>query len=673
MRTLTTGLWKEWRDQRGIAIALLVALPVLAFAAAWGFGGELPKPAFGGLSLFLLSVAQALYVLAVASESFGGERRRGTLDLLRRLPRGLPRAFGAKLGAYLLGTLLSLAWGAGVAWASCRLFGPERATRDCVELLLQPDPLTLTLSLALFVLGLWTLFLSNLVPQGGAATVGAALLLGLLAAPVYLALKDRPWLVSMPTHETLRLAVGGLGALATAALAVAFLKGCRLLGGVWGPAWRGLTVVLVVAGGGYAWGASALQRALTIDPHDPEFRMLADATFLGGGGRYLYATVHRGANPWYGWPQPEGQEHGSPVQPWIVDLRDGSWRVAGEYRQAWGPVAWNNRRVPQPVVRRYDHRDPQHPELGWFEARSGVCVKTLPADVRTADVLDLERWAMPALAWHEDATGRALWVEGSRLVREGQAAPPERWTPGRQDSWYEAIEGGWLGTTVVWDQDRRHAQPAWWLLDAATGAQRDVERGGGRVHNELVLSVRTALRREFAEVPRGQKAPLLPWTLADLEHGGATRPTVNPPDTELLVAALPGERALVMAGADPHRRTLSSWDPRTGETRPIVDADGRPFVGRTASLVASAPGGLRVVRVVEDQESWPAASALLMDDALTHAWRLPWNDVGDEVIAIESARSVVALRRSTSIVRHALVQPVDRAHEVFSFERLFPR
>ena len=46
MSRLTVGLWKEARDQRGIAIALLVALPVLALPAAWAFGDQLPRHAF---------------------------------------------------------------------------------------------------------------------------------------------------------------------------------------------------------------------------------------------------------------------------------------------------------------------------------------------------------------------------------------------------------------------------------------------------------------------------------------------------------------------------------------------------------------------------------------------------------------------------------------------------
>ena len=130
MHRFLTGLWKEARDQRAILLALLVALPLLVVAAGWAFGDQVHQPTFAALALFIVPIALALFLIAVASELFGGERRRGTLDFSRRLPGGLGGAFAAKLGFYLLGALLFVAWGWCVAYVACLLFGPPQAPSE---------------------------------------------------------------------------------------------------------------------------------------------------------------------------------------------------------------------------------------------------------------------------------------------------------------------------------------------------------------------------------------------------------------------------------------------------------------------------------------------------------------------------------------------------------------
>jgi hypothetical protein len=663
MRTLAVGLWKEWRDHRLVSVALLVALPVLVFASAWAFGDELPPHAFGGLTLYVLNAAQALYVLSVASESFGSERRRGTLDLLRRLPRGLTGAFAAKVGAYVLGNAVALAWGAAVAWTACRLFGPARASADLAAFLVQPDTLMTSIALALFVLGLWTLLLSNLIPQGGAATVGAALLLGLLGLPAFLALKDRPWLVQLPDPDTIRMALLGLGALGFVALAYAFLRGNRLLASAWSPAWRGLAVVGVVATGGYAWGAVALERALTIEPTDEEFH-IAEA-YLGTGARYLHLTVYRGTHAYF-------QEHHSsaggttPHQPWIVDLADGSWRVAGDWFEGWQPLVWNNRHAAQPIVKRYAYTTSH---VAWFDGQTAELRKVLPHDVRTPEVLAWQRSAMPALAWHRDEQGRALWLEGERLMREGDAAPTAQWSLGESERWYEPVPGGWLGSGVVWDKQHRNPRVIAFLMDAATGRSTPFERHPPNVHEQLVLSPRTALRRTYGRTASGQRGKLGPWSLFDIESGALT-PAKTPPTA--LVRALPLERALVLAGADRRRLVLSTWYPRTGRTAPMLDEHGEPFVGVAAEVAAAAPG-LCVVRVADTGNDYPKAAFALIEEATGRARRLPMNDSRGRVVCIENKDSIVALTPGSKVVRFRYSTTWVGRPPAFGLEVLFPR
>lgn len=662
MRAFAVGVWKEWRDHRVVCIALFVALPVLVLVSAWAFGSEVAPADFGPLTLFALCAAQALYVFSVASESFGAERRRGTLDFLRRLPSGLGRAFAAKLATYVLGTVCALGWGALVAWLACSWFGPERAVADFAKALLLPEPLIAVVTAAVFALGLWTLVVSNMVPQGGAAVVGALILLGLLGVPVFLALKDRSWVLGRPGPELLLPATAVLGVPALLALAYAFLRGNRLLASAWSPSWRGLAVITVLACGGYAWGAVELERALTIEPNAEGFRI--QGAYLGKGGRKLFLLVHRDASFD---TLPAGAHAATPYQPWIVDVETGAWRVAGEFGDDWGPLVWNNRQVPQPILRRYGC---MLGDVGWFDGETGTLRKVLAHDVRTPDVLRWQREAMPAVAWHRDASGRAVWLEDQDVVREGADAPLPRWNPGKPEPWNWPIPGGWYVPTLAKDPRRPNAS-IWQLWDAETGTMSFAERSPGGTHNELVLSPRTALRISFQRGPRGTKPTLEPWALVDLPSGTVS-PTKNPPAAERLLAALPGERALLMAGTDRSRLALSAWDPRTGDTTPVLDERGEPFIGYGAEVKASVPGGRSVVVVYADRAQPMLAALALLDESQGTARRLPVHDDRCEIVCIESADAVVAITRGEQVVRFRHLAP-GAGHAAFETETLFPR
>jgi hypothetical protein len=663
MRTFAVGLWKEWRDHRLVSVALLVALPVLVLASAWAFGDEVLPADFGPLTLFALCGAQALYVFAVASESFGGERRRGTLDFLRRLPRGLGRAFAAKLTMYVLGTVFALAWGALVAWLACVLFGPARAVEDFAKALLLPDPMITVVATAVFALGLWTLLVSNMVPQGGAATVGAAILLGLLGVPVYLGLKAQPWVLGSPEPELLLPASALLGLPALLALGYAFLRGNRLLASAWSPSWRGLAVVAVMACGGYAWGAVEIDRALTIDPYAESFRI--QNAYLGKGGRLLFVSVQRDA---LFDSMPSGANSRTPWQPWIVDLESGSWRVAGEFGGGWLPLVVNNRHVAQPIVQRYGYMSR---DVGWFDGETGALKKVLPHDVRTQDVLEWQRASMPALAWHRDADGRAVWLEGQDVVREGDDVPLPRWFPGKQDLWTWPLPGGWSAAMVSNENPRRIPTNVWRLWDAETGKVRTVEQSPNRTRTEFLLSPKSALRLSYRPAPRTQKQVLEPWALVDLDSGVVSA-TNNPPASQHLLAALPGERALFMAGSDRLPLTLSVWDPRSGETTPVLDERGEPIVGTSAERTAFAPGGLSVYLLWKSSPRAIEPSFVLLDETKGTARRLPVPDFRCEIVCIESPDSVVAVTSMNKVVRLRW-QTSGGGTAGFREETLFPR
>lgn len=665
MRAFAVGLWKEWRDHRLISVALLVALPVIVFASAWAFGDEVLPADFGGLSLFALCTAQALYVFAVASEAFGGERRRGTLDFLRRLPRGLGRAFVAKLAMYVLGSACSLLWGAFVAWLACRWFGPDRAVGDFARALLLPDPMIAVVTTAVFALGLWTLLVSNMVPQGGAATVGAAILLGLLGLPVFLGLKDYPWLLGVIGPELLIPASLALAVPALLALTYAFLRGNRLLSNAWAPSWRAFAVVGVIACGGYAWGAVERTRALTIDPHQEDFRI--EQAFLGTNGRHLFLTVYRGPYAYFN-SYSTGPDAGGPHQPWVVDLESGTWRVAGGFYEGWQSLLWNGPRVRQPIVKRLAYASNQ---VGWFDGATGELRKVAPNDVRTPELIEWERASMPALAWHKDADGRALWMEGEHMLHAGETAPFQRWVAGYALPWTAFLPDGWCLPTYAKPEVGGASTPVWRLWEAATGKSWTAERRHLSSYQEVLLSTKSALFCDYVDTPKGRRTGLGPWTLVDLASGLET-PTQKAPATDRLLSAWAGERALILDGADRTQLTLSLWDPRSGESQPVRDEKGASFVGTSAEVVATAPGRLLVVTVRTVREHPYTQAFVLIDERTGHARRLPVSDSRSIVVCIENEDAVVMLLNHERVVRFTYSTKWVGREPAFGVETLFP-
>jgi hypothetical protein len=248
-RALRAGLRKEARDHRGVFVMLAVALPVLGLGGPPALGlrpGQVP-----GIAVFVLPAAQLLFLVAVGCELFAGERRRGTLDFLRRLPGGLRRSLAAKLVAYVIGSALAIAWGWIVAWAACAVYGPRGSVPGSIPGSSAGDlqAAGLMLSGALVALGCWMLLVSAWIPRAGAAVLGAPLLLALLLLPAALALGAHPWLAERTIERLARgspiapyLALAAVGAAAVLALAVSHLRGERFVAGSWAPAWRGLAV-----------------------------------------------------------------------------------------------------------------------------------------------------------------------------------------------------------------------------------------------------------------------------------------------------------------------------------------------------------------------------------------------------------------------------------------------
>lgn len=643
-----TGLWKEWRDQRAIALALLVALPVLVLSAAWAFGDKLAPPAFAALGVLTLPLAQGLFVIAVASELFGSERRRGTLALVQRLPGGLGRALAGKLLAYAAGTLLALLAGTAVAALACALFGPPGSVGEVLARAAAPgaDPLLALLLLGLFAFGCWVLLLSLWVPQGGAAVLGALLLLALLALPAALLLSDHLWLVERTARHLLAREASGalaggalLAALPLLALGVSHLRGQRRLAGVWAPAWRGLAVLGALTLGGYAYGAVEVARATRVDPTSEDFRI--EDLVVGAGGRYAYVNAFAGPRPFTGATQGTW-ETGTPLKPLCVDLRDGSWREAAGFGQAWmrpyypgghGSSTTTASHVLLPAT--------DGEQITWFDAAAGTALKTIWHSLESAEVRGWQRSVRAHDASRRDEQGRALWVEGGALVREGDPLPA---APLRRDAWSYAvpIPGGWLVT-------RRASNGPTVTLEAATGRERPVPHEWRQPYmsRREWLSPRHMLVWEMNA--RGVHARTL--VIHDLDAPETPPRTVSTPEGFAWLAGPTDDgRLLAIVGTAAPDRRLVLWAPVTGEVTPLRDARGGEVPAFGGWGVARAPQDLWLLDVRQDGVS-AASVPLLVDARAGRAARLaPVGYVTDWVLegpqgalAVEDRRRIVRL------------------------------
>ncbi len=562
-----TCLWKEWRDQRGIALAVLGALPALVLGAAWAFGGKVAPPAFAALAVLAAPLAQALFLVAVASELFGAERRRGTLALLQRLPGGVVRALGAKLLAYLLGSALALLAGVLVACLACLVFGPAGSAAEALTRALDPgaDPLLLGLVLGLLAFGLWVLLVGTWIPQGGAAVVGGALLIGALALPAWLALQEHGWLVERTLARLSRSTAGmlwlalGLSALPLPALLASHLGGARRLAGAWASAWRGLAVLGALAAGGYAWGGVVVARETSVTPSSEAFRI--QRAIFGAGGRYAFLDVFAGEAPWVRGAGANVAAAGTPTRALLVDLADGSWRPVGGFEEGWLSASRYGSGVGATPLLLHARRDGL--QVAWWDAREGRELKTVWWNLENEQTLAWRRTLAAHEAWHRDAEGRALWIEGGGVVREGDPAPrPGAGMP--TYVWARPIPEGWIAMRSR--VPHAGARSSLVTVEASTGRERPLRPAGSP---SLQLSEPLDPRHVLRQAVRGGAYDVL-----DLDAPDEVREAPAPEGFRWVAGPLAGGSVLGSVGPARGPRTLVLWSPRSGGLRPVLGAEG---------------------------------------------------------------------------------------------------
>jgi len=311
-------LWKEWRDHRAVVLGIAVAVPLLLALAR----ALLPAKADAVLPAIAAVGTLAIVLLAFATDLVPGETRRGRLEFLARLPGGLGAAFRAKLVFFLLALALAPAYGFVVG--ACFAGWPG-------------DGLGVASGYALAVLyaAPWVFAVSCWLPRGALALPATALVLGLLALPLYLLHLGTPDYVPL----TIDLIAGG-AAVAAGALAVAwvsFTRGYRRGGTFLSAGWRGLAASLVLLAPVYGYAGYRVHEWETVDPQADAFRISGFAT--GENERFLFvnATMRlRDAR--------QVRPHAL-----LVDVKTGRWTRVGHRFASLGGA----RTDPAPVVAAY--------------------------------------------------------------------------------------------------------------------------------------------------------------------------------------------------------------------------------------------------------------------------------------------------------------------------------
>lgn len=442
-------LWKEWSGQKNIFLLLVGIVPIGAWVLV-GFKGDV----VGSFELTLAMIGVALvHALAVGTELFGAERGRRSRSVVHRLSGALVCSFLAKLAIWLGGGAVLLIWtklSFGVAWWLC---GESHCAVDAV-FGFSLDEFTMLICVA------GTFFF---------------------------------W--------------GGL--LATA---VSYLRGSRVGADPRATFRSGVPVVVIGLLATYGYGAFGLNRSLTIDPQDRDFRL--DQGWLGREARFVFLNAHRGRF-WFPGSGREGE--GTPPRPMLLDLASGRWRWVGNFGDL--VVPYDDAKLGQ-AISRID-RDRAQVDR----------VVVLPSSGELGDAVSLDAFTgvrQPMVSFPQASSERVRRTPGGSLeVAVG--------------------EDGTMNFRVV-DLD---GEVSWEIPTLS-------------LHSLVPLSASHILVRVRNSGDRRLEPG--PWQLHDVRLGWS-RPALGAPPAGVPVSEfLPG-RALLL---DSELRRLEQWDPSNGHRIPLV-------------------------------------------------------------------------------------------------------
>jgi len=591
LKSLGISLWKEWRDQRAIVIGIFVSLPVLTGLAFWAFGGRLLASKVETQFRIFLPVALGLVFFAVAADLVAGEKRRETLDFLRRLPGGLTRSFAVKwffllaLGlAVLIGQalLLALAWRV-MAWTGAD--GGQDGIRISRDVLahLGAFPLGTFWQLALvgLVLPSWAFVVSTWLGRSGAAAIASLLVLAAVLAPWAFLVFRYPWFLPFGPADVPALTATFV-AVAVLVSGVSYLGGLRFRGAVWKPALWGLLTAFVLTGAGYAYARVELRRWTDFDSSDPD--LFIQSALVAEGGRKIYLNVSNGRPVAWGSQGRDRFIRASRFSmAWIFDVQTGEVvREATEGHRRFLPVpaeassrgAGLQALAPHGILLLGQSDPTGLHDVRWIDAATG----------ETIDIFDDPWTRSPAIdaalredarrhGYHVDARGRRVWIRDWRLEREGELPPLAdrvHVVPQTLRHWSNRTPCGWTWSETVYSAARKFVRSGWSSLDAETGEVIDRPGRVAPIDRSLALKFRERARR-----------------LVDLQTEADRGPARHPPLSFLGVV---GERRVLgtYRCADGHGE-LRIWDPVSGETRLLkadvglgADATGFALCGRAS-------------------------------------------------------------------------------------------
>ena len=335
---LTRYLWKEWRDQRTALVGLGVLLTVLALVA----GFALPER-YAGDSLFVhtaVVVAAVAFAMSAGGDLFPGERERGTLVFLERLPAGLHTAFWAKGIVYLAGAVASVGLGLGLSLAVALV-----RTDNAAHLLGNVEPGLL----AMVAFGLlWLPAVSAWLTRGAPAVLTVPVVLGVFLWPLWVwGFEPIRWYRESDAEFVLLLVLGALAG--PVAAWTSFAWGLRFGRGALGSSFFGLSTLVAFLLPSWAWTGAGMLRAYTLDPVEKDVDLLLGYVSRGGGNAFFHGDVdgrsvviqvdletasHRW---WYGSLQADGEAMDRVERVWIDDRcydADTLKAVAGKARPA---------------------------------------------------------------------------------------------------------------------------------------------------------------------------------------------------------------------------------------------------------------------------------------------------------------------------------------------------
>ena len=593
---LRLALWKEWRDHRAMLLALLVTLPALTALGFWAFGERLGGAGVGTQAAIIVPVALGLVLFAIAGDLMAGEHRRGTFDVLRRIPGARSQAFVAKwmlLIATLFGSVLwlSLAW--LVAW---NIRGETMQLMALEKMLAQfPGGMLWHYFFLGAVICVWAFVVAHWLARSGAAAIASVLVLGLLLAPVAWVFWTHPWFMPFgPVHVP---AIGlVLMLVAVAVSALSWFVGLRFHGAVWRPGLLGLGAVLLLSGVGYAYTAQKLADYSVIDPRAIDFQI--KQAFISPNGERLYMNVHRG-NPWYAGRPAEHYRvkradwfrlRGSPVQAWILDLETGAvTRDATDGHHAYSIVTpsgysfdrQGNRFAPHGVIGRLHFPERKTTEVRWIDTDSGETITTLAPELTNGALEAALREDALRFASRADAQGRRVWLRNGQVEREGGLLPlPDRPTERAWATHAYEVPGGWR----CWIRKRERGSYTQAFADLETGRFTPLTKSGWRPNAHHHVSREHALLTE-----RAGKYTWKRLLVVEALTGKEVQPAANPP--ALILGPVGAGQMLCMRRTSDTEREIHLWDPMTGDSRAIEWSHEVPQRNLSISIRANLPDG----------------------------------------------------------------------------------